>query len=646
MTSIDTNVPVSEIDVKSHLRASMDALRAGNIGKAVTEAERARSVEQSAWVLIVFAAISHTMGREADALAMLDQAMRMETNVANYPDAAAAILLKLGRKVDGIFNLKLGTYLPSDEFLNEIVGNYFGDIKGIFDNYIENKPLRTAELMMNQGMYFSAFNQLQTYISVSGGDADSFALIAECALRVGNDNDAEVALRALQALSPSHSRLRDLEFQLAVLQVDEASIGERYKELPVADNVDQATLRARVMISSPYFDSTQIKANLDVISSLVKTVEDIAPPQFDVSDASLVIGFFCISFDASLEALILSLKEKVKIKVYALGSGNSPSQQRLKNAIDDWREVLTIDDATLAEMVRSDELSILFDCAPVGPFSRPGVVRSKVAPIQILWRTDDGYDDPLSYDYRLTDSTSELDVQSDRVIRLDAPLRYPIPPAELMGRITEFRLQDFKRQGEDREQVRLIAPHLSATVTDSLLECWMYILASVPSATLAFIAPSDINNKFVQRILDAAEKHSISDRIDLIDAADFLKSRQEILLDADLVLDRFPRGNSDLVLECIWIGCPALAVWGGQPYDRSAASIARSAGLLELVASDAEDYKKRAISLAKSAKDRKKLRELLKKVNRDLNLSAYDTTANELVEKSDALWRKWCMINA
>jgi predicted O-linked N-acetylglucosamine transferase (SPINDLY family) len=174
----------------------------------------------------------------------------------------------------------------------------------------------------------------------------------------------------------------------------------------------------------------------------------------------------------------------------------------------------------------------------------------------------------------------------------------------------------------------------------------MDILASVPSATLAFIAPSDINNKFVQRILAAAEKHSISDRIDLIDAADFLKSRQEILLDADLVLDRFPRGNSDLVLECIWIGCPALAVWGGQPYDRSAASIARSAGLLELVASDAEDYKKRAISLAKSAKDRKKLRELLKKVNRDLNLSAYETTANELVEKSDALWRKWCMINA
>lgn len=165
-----------------HLRAAMTALRAGDIMRAAEEAEKARSSDQSARVLIVFAAISHALGRDIDALSMLEQAMQFAPEVGNYPDAAAAILLKLGRKSDGIFNLKLGTHLPSDVFLDEIIGNYFGKIKDIFDSFIENRPLTTARLMMQQGMYAAAMRQLETFVGVSGGDVDSFSLLVECSI--------------------------------------------------------------------------------------------------------------------------------------------------------------------------------------------------------------------------------------------------------------------------------------------------------------------------------------------------------------------------------------------------------------------------------------------------------------------------------
>ncbi len=646
MTVIETVSTDQEATLLAHLRTAMDALRAGDIVLAASEADSARVLGQTARVLMVFAAISHAVGRDADALAMLEQAMSLEPNVGNYPDAMAAIYLKLGRKADGLFNLKLGTHLSSDPVLSEIFGDYFGSIKSIFDSFIENRPLKTAKLLIDQGMYSAALKQLETFIAVSGGDIDSFALTAESALRLGNTRDAEVALEALRALDVEDERLLDLEFRLSVLKGDEVDITQSYSKLPAEVNFQQSYLRSRAMVASPYFEGIDIKNMHQIISSLVPSISDLDPSNFNLSADSLSIGFFVSGIDPTLESLILALKDRAKIKVYCLGTGHSSSQQRLKNAIDDWRDVASIDDATLTEMVRYDDVSILFDCAVLGPFSRPAVVRARVAPVQIVWQTDDGYDDPASYDYRLTDKALEPKADGARVLRLDASLRYPLPPAELMGRVTELRLQNTKREEGGADQVRLLAPHAPTVISPALLAIWLDILASVPEATLTFIAPTDLRDAFVQRILTAAEEKSVADRIDLIDPSVFMASRHDVLLDADLILDSFPRNNFDAMTEALWIGCPILTVVGDQPYKSLSASLAQSAGLPELIAQDEADYRARAIRLATQAKERKALKAKLKQMHQTLTLSAYDKTAEELFQKLDALWREWCKVNA
>lgn len=50
------------------LRAAMEALRAGDPIRAAEMADQARHHDQSGRVLIVFAAISHALGRDVDAL--------------------------------------------------------------------------------------------------------------------------------------------------------------------------------------------------------------------------------------------------------------------------------------------------------------------------------------------------------------------------------------------------------------------------------------------------------------------------------------------------------------------------------------------------------------------------------------------------
>ncbi len=646
MTVIETVSTDQEAALLQHLRTAMDALRAGDIVLAANEADSARVLGQSARVLMVFAAISHAVGRDADALAMLDQAMTLEPSVGNYPDAMAAIYLKLGRKADGLFNLKLGTHLSPDPILSEIFGDYFGSIKSIFDSFIENRPLKTAKLLIDQGMYSAALRQLETFIAVSGGDIDSFALTAESALRLGNTRDAEVALEALRALNEEDERLLDLEFRLSVLKGDEVDIRQSFSKLPAGVNFQQSYLRSRAMVASPYFEVADIKNMHQTISKLVPSISDLDPPNFNSSADLMSIGFFVSGIDPTLESLILALKDRAKIKIYCLGTGHSPSQQRLKNAIDDWRDVASIDDATLTEMVRYDDVSILFDCAILGPFSRPAVVRARVAPVQIVWQTDDGYDDPASYDYRLTDKALEPKADGARVLHLDASLRYPLPPAELMGRVTELRLQNTKREEGGAGQVRLLAPHAPTAISPALLAIWLDILVSVPEATLTFIAPTDLNDAFVQRILMAAEEKSVADRVDLIDPSVFMASRHDVLLDADLILDSFPRNNFDAMTEALWIGCPILTIAGDQPYKSLSASLAQSAGLLELIAQDEADYRARAIRLATQSKERKALKTKLKQMHQTLTLSAYEKTAEELFQKLDALWREWCKLTS
>jgi tetratricopeptide (TPR) repeat protein len=644
MTVIETASTDQEATLLAHLRRAMDALRAGDIVLAAGEAESARALGQTARVLMVFAAISHAVGRDADALAMLDQAMNLEPSVGNYPDAMAAIYLKLGRKADGLFNLKLGTHLSSDPFLSEIFGDYFGSIKSIFDSFIENRPLKTAKLLIDQGMYSAALKQLETFIAVSGGDIDSFALIAESALRLGNTRDSEVALEALRALDSDDERLLDLEFRLSVLKGDEVEIQQSFAKLPAAMNLQQSYLRARAMVSSPYFESLDIENAYTITSGLIPSISDIDPPNFNVSTDLLSIGFFVSGIDPTLESLLLALKDRVKIKIYCLGTGHSPSQQRLKNAIDDWRDVASIDDATLTEMVRYDDISILFDCAILGPFSRPAVVRARVAPVQIVWQTDDGYDDVASYDYRLTDKALEPKASGARVLHLNTPLRYPLPPAELMGRVTELRLQNTKREEGGVDQVRLLAPHAPTAISPALLGVWLDILVSVPEATLTFIAPTDLSDAFVHRILIAAEEKSVVDRVDLIDPSVFMTSRHDVLLDSDLILDSFPRNNFDAMTEALWIGCLILTVSGDQPYASLSASLARSADLPELIAQDEADYRARAIRLATHLKDRKALKAKLKQMHQTLTLSVYEKTAEELFQKLDALWQESCKL--
>lgn len=635
--SLVTDAPVDDAAL---LREAMNALKSGDVMLAAEYADRARREKQSDRVLIVFAAISHSLGRDIDALSILEQAMKQAPGVGNYPDAAAAILLKLGRKADGLFNLKLGTHLPSDPFLDEIIGDFFGKMKDIFDSFIENRPLVTAKLMIKQGLYGAALYQLENYVGVSGGSAESFALIIDCAFYIGALKEAEIAFDALVAIQPDHPKLSDYRLGIAILKGDGAATVAEIASLPELTDIDDALTRFRLLTLSP-------NVGHDAVEKAAAAVAELAPinaetGSFDASAVpqALTVGFVCTTIDAALEAVLLALKDKVTLKLYLLGTANSPSLQRVKAGLDDVREVASVDDATLIEMIRFDHVSVLFDCVGTGAFSRPSLWKTRLAPIQILWTVQDLYDDRNSYEYRLINHPGDLP-QDDRVLDLGQSLRYPLPPAELMGRIADVRSMKVVREPKSKDQRRLLAPYPVWWLTDASLEAYLSILDAVPEATLAFVAESSLEDPVVQRVLPVAAAKGVAERIDLIAPADYMQSRYEIMSDADLILDSAPFGLSDLVAECLWIGLPILTFSGEGVRERASADLLRSIGVEDLIAGSMEQYRDVAVRLLRDPKSLDALRDRLLTAQKELSQAVYDDVVSTLVAKIESLWSDW-----
>lgn len=139
--------------------------------------------------------------------------------------------------------------------MDEIISDYFGKIKDIFDSFIENRPLATARLMCERGLYTAALRHLETYISISGGIEESFSLAVDCAIHLGSIKEAEVALSALIAMAPSHSQVPYYKLGIEILKGDASRIATAVDGLPSTTLLSEALARYRLLALSPSVDA-------------------------------------------------------------------------------------------------------------------------------------------------------------------------------------------------------------------------------------------------------------------------------------------------------------------------------------------------------------------------------------------------------
>ena len=262
-----------------------------------------------------------------------------------------------------------------------------------------------------------------------------------------------------------------------------------------------------------------------------------------------------------------------------------------KTIIKNWRDIYDLTDEQAAEVIRADEIDVLFELDGHTAGNRLRVAAYRPASVQM---SGIGYMNSTGlecFDYFLSDiyCAGDENFFTEKVIKLphshicyEPPVKHEpaaYPPCLKNNFVTFGSFNHFGK------------------VTDSILIAWKKILDAVPHSRLIL-------------------KHKIFDTTDGIAfVADRLKSfgfdlsRVEMrpfsshhhfleYADIDIALDTFPYTGGVTTCEALYMGVPVISLYGNRHGARFGLSILKNVGLGELAVNSYDNYINRAVALA------------------------------------------------
>jgi protein O-GlcNAc transferase len=313
--------------------------------------------------------------------------------------------------------------------------------------------------------------------------------------------------------------------------------------------------------------------------------------------------------------------------------------ERLKAHADAWVPCAALDDAALAERIAADGIDILVDLSSHTEGHRLLVFARQAAPLQVSW-----FGFPVStgletMQYRFTDAVMDPPGHSDafyseklvRIKRFYAAYR----PDPVCG---EVGAGPVVRNGF----VTFASFNTLSKITPTVLQWWATILTQIPDARL-LVQAAGLENAELAATVQAAlcangvEPHRLSLR-GWAGIEDYMRLGQE----ADIALDPFPFNGGVTTCHALWMGMPVITLAGDTAASRVGASILTGMGLDPWIASDAQSYVDKAVSLAKDTETLGALRASLRARMEAAGLLDGRGLAAEAESAFRAMWRTWC----
>ena len=312
---------------------------------------------------------------------------------------------------------------------------------------------------------------------------------------------------------------------------------------------------------------------------------------------------------------------------------------RLRSHVPNWRQISTLNDDSVAAMIRADGIDILVDLSGHSSGNRLLVFARKPAPVQFTWL---GYCNTTglgSIDYMLADGVviphDTTQRFSEQVLRLPgcylcymAPDYAPDvvePPSTANGYVTFGCFNNLSK------------------VTAAMIALWSEILRRLPDARFLLKAKQLADPAVQQRYRDMFVGHGIApERVTLdgsyLDHAGLLGYYGKL----DIALDTHPYSGVATTCEALWMGVPVVTLTGEKFISRNSSAILANVGLSNLVADTPQQYVEKAVALAHD----NALLANLRSTQRSRFMASPLGNAPLFTQNLEAtyrnLWKEWC----
>ena len=333
-----------------------------------------------------------------------------------------------------------------------------------------------------------------------------------CLLRtLGRIDAAEDMLRRGLAIDPRHAALHD---NLGNVLKDAGELEEAIECFRRALDLDPSNAATHSNLAYALcFQSPEAQPILDECARWnLRFAERLRPrpsprPQHASAHRRLKIGYVSADFRDHCQSLftlpLLTHHDRAAVEIFCYSSVVRPDDRtrRLARCADVWRDVRTLDDAALCEVIRKDGIDILIDLTMHMAGGRPLLFARKPAPVQIAWLAYPGTTGMGAIDYRMSDprlDPQEFDQHySERTLRLpdsfwcydpltDRPEVNPLP-------------------GLDRGYLTLGCLNNPCKLTDDTLRLWGGVMRALPDARLLLMAPAGRHRRRLLLRLEAQQ---------------------------------------------------------------------------------------------------------------------------------------------
>ena len=377
-----------------------------------------------------------------------------------------------------------------------------------------------------------------------------------------------------------------------------------------------------------------------------KLGSEIVPfsPKPSRSSGTLRIAYLSADFyqhaTAYLMAELFELHDRKRVEVLGVSYGpddGSPVRQRLERSFDEFIDVKTLDDKSVAELLVKKNLHIAVDLKGYTTDSRPEILARRPAPIQVNYLGYPGTMGAEFIDYILVDPF------------VVPPEQQPFYTEKLVHLPACYQVNDRQRQiakaTPDRADCGLPAEGFvyccfnnSYKITPFIFTIWMRLLTAIPGSVLWLL--KDTEQVEVNLRSEATARGVEPDRLVFAPPRPLAEHLARHRL-ADLFLDTLPVNAHTTASDALWAGLPVLTCPGKSFAARVAGSLLHAVGLPELVTNNIEDYESLALALARDPQRLRSIKENLLRNRDTMPLFDSERFCRHLESAYETMWQWW-----